>query len=76
MSYRLLSHHVFATDIAKAGSIVGDATGAPHAAAAVAFAAAFSALCFYSSPRLLDRVNSALVVAVVGSFLVRALAGS
>ena len=50
---------------------MGDATGAPHAAAAAAFAAAFSALCFYASPRLLDRVNSALVVAVVGSFLVR-----
>lgn len=67
---RLLSQPVCA-DIAKAGSIVGDAMGAPHAAAAVAFAAAFSALCFYSSPRLLDRVNSALVVAVVASFLVR-----
>ncbi len=57
-------------DIAKAGNIVGDAAGAPHAVAAVAFAAAFTSLCFWSPPRVLDRVNSALVVMVVGSFLV------
>ncbi len=57
-------------DIAKAGNIVGDAAGAPHTVAAVAFAAAFTSLCFWSPPRVLDRVNSALVVAVVASFLV------
>lgn len=60
-------------DIAKAGSIVGDASGLAHAPAAIAFAAAFTALCYFATPRVLDRVNSALVVAVVASFLVRCL---
>ena len=60
-------------DIAKAGSILGDASGLAHAPAAIAFAAAFTALCYFATPRVLDRVNSALVVAVVASFLVRCL---
>ncbi|KAK9846332.1 hypothetical protein WJX81_001708 [Elliptochloris bilobata] len=68
-TYLFLHYALLVAYIAKAGSIVGDAAGVPHAVAAITFAAAFSALCFWASPRVLDRVNSALVVAVVASFL-------
>jgi hypothetical protein len=61
-----------AADISKAGSIIGTSVGISEGAAAVAFALAFAGFCFASSQRVMDRVNGALVVTFIATFLVHA----
>lgn len=58
-------------DVARAGSLVADITGMPIPVCTVAFVTFFSAVCYASNSRTVDTINSALVLAMLGTFLVR-----
>lgn len=56
--------------MSKAGEIVAGASGLGLVPAAALFSGTFAALCYCSSQKLLDQLNSGLVALVITSFLV------
>ena len=58
-------------DISRAGELISDATSASPQAASVAFAAVLGLLCYGLKPKVMDQLNSLLVVGVVAAFVVR-----
>jgi hypothetical protein len=56
--------------MSKAGEIVAGASGLGLVPGAALFSATFALLCYGSSQKLLDQLNSVLVGLVVASFLV------
>eukprot|EP00882_Tetradesmus_deserticola_P031410 GHRQ01035516.1.p2 GENE.GHRQ01035516.1~~GHRQ01035516.1.p2 ORF type:complete len:166 (+),score=40.56 GHRQ01035516.1:288-785(+) len=70
-AYVFLHYALLVAYMAKAGEIVAGALGLGSVPGAALFSAAFALLCYASSQKLLDGVNSVLVGLVVASFLVR-----
>eukprot|EP00882_Tetradesmus_deserticola_P024572 GHRQ01026867.1.p3 GENE.GHRQ01026867.1~~GHRQ01026867.1.p3 ORF type:complete len:182 (+),score=75.77 GHRQ01026867.1:288-833(+) len=68
-AYVFLHYALLVAYMAKAGEIVAGALGLGSVPGAALFSAAFALLCYGSSQKLLDRVNSVLVGLVVASFL-------
>lgn len=66
---------VCVVDVARAGSLVADITGLPIPVCTIAFVTFFSAVCYASNSRTVDTINSALVLAMLGTFLVRPRSG-
>ncbi|KAF6265945.1 Tryptophan/tyrosine permease [Scenedesmus sp. NREL 46B-D3] len=68
-AYVFLHYALLVAYMSKAGEILAGAAGVGLVPGAAAFAAAFALLCYGSSQKLLDRLNSVLVGLVVASFL-------
>jgi amino acid permease len=69
-AYAFLHYSLLIAYISKAGEITSGALHVPLPAGEALFAGAFAAGCYATSPKLLDQINGALVVLVVGSFVV------
>jgi hypothetical protein len=74
-AYVFLHYALLVAYISKAAAIVSEASGLPLLAAAGGFTAAFGGVCYGARPAQMDALNGALVVAVVGSFVVRGEGG-
>ncbi|WIA32010.1 hypothetical protein OEZ86_002863 [Tetradesmus obliquus] len=68
-AYVFLHYALLVAYMSKAGEIVAGASGLGLVPAAALFSGTFAALCYCSSQKLLDQLNSGLVALVVTSFL-------
>lgn len=69
-AYIFLHYALLVAYISKGGGVVANLLNAPEWVGALAFNLTLGGFCYSAKPRVLDRVNGLLVVAVVTSFLV------
>jgi tyrosine-specific transport protein len=68
-AYVFLHYSLLVAYIARASTSIAGPLGSPLPAVAALFTATIGALCYFSSNRILDVVNSSLLVLVILSFL-------
>lgn len=68
-AYVFLHYSLLVAYVARGGTSIADTIGQPVPPVAAAFTAAIGALCYFSSNRVLDAVNTGLLALVIATFV-------